>query len=170
MQGSKDENLTLAAATPQVIYTGNGSTPTYSFSFPVFIQTHLVITVALSGVSHLLVLGTDYTVAGLSPSGSPAAPGSITLVNSGQAWLTGGNLLSGAILTIQRIVPISQNTSVRNQGDFYPETLEDAYDYITMILQQLNSFSFNPVYTDIVTGSTYQIVFVNGVLSQQRLT
>ena len=43
-----------------------------------------------------------------------------------------------------------------------------AYDYITMILQQIGSQS--PVYTDIITGYTYQIVFVNGVLSQKRLT
>lgn len=162
--------MTLGVATPTVTYLGNGSVNSYSFSYPVFIASHLTVTVIGPSANYLLVLNTDYTVAGLSQNGSPALPGSITLINSGQAWLTGGNLTTGYTITIQRILPIAQNTSVRNQADFYPATLEDAYDYITMILQQLNSFQQNPIYTDIVTGFTYQIVFVNGVLSQQRLT
>lgn len=162
--------MTLGVGTPTITYLGNGTVNTYSFGFPVFLAAHLTITVIGPTANYLLVLNTDYTVTGLSPNGSPASIGSIVLVNAGQAWLTAGNLISGFTLTIQRILPIAQNTSVRNQGDFYPETLEDAYDYITMILQQLNSFQQNPIYKDIVTGFTYQIVFVNGVLSQQRLT
>lgn len=162
--------MTLGAGSPTISYLGNGSVNTYSFPYSVFLASHLTITVNGPTANYLLVLNTDYTVTGLSPNGSPAQSGSITLVNAGQAWLTGGNLSTGFTITIQRILPIVQNTSVRNQGDFYPATLEDAYDYITMILQQLNSFQQNPIYTDIVTGFTYQIVFVNGVLSQQRLT
>lgn len=164
--------MTLAVANPVNSYIGNGSTNTYPFTYPVFVQSHLVVNiVAPSGSpSYLLVLGTDYTVLGLSPNGSPALSGNIVLINSGQAWLTGANLTASYVITITRVVPISQNTSVRNQGDFYPETLEDALDYITMILQQVNVPNQNPIYIDIVTGFTYQIVFVNGVLSQQRLT
>lgn len=163
--------MTLAAASPTISYVGDGATRSYSFPYPVFIQTHITITViAPAGTSYLLVLGTDYTVSGLSPNGSPALAGSISLVNSGQAWLTGANLASGYTITIQRVLPIAQLTSIRNQGDFYPETLEDALDYLAMISQQLNAVQNNPIYTDLVTGHTFQIVFVNDVLSQQRLT
>jgi hypothetical protein len=162
--------LTLASGTPTITYLGTGAVSTYSFSYPVFIPSHLTVTVIGPTSNYLLVLNTDYTVAGLSAMGSPAQPGSISLINSGQAWLTGNDLTTAYTITIQRVLPIAQNTSIRNQGDFYPATLEDAYDYITMILQQLNGFQQNPIYTDIVTGFTYQIVFVNGVLSQQRLT
>lgn len=164
--------MTLAAATPVNTFIGNNSVNTYPFTFPAFLPTHIVVSIASANLSahYTLVLGTDFNVTGLSPNGSPALPGNIVLINASQAWLTSGNLTTGYTMTVQRLVPIAQNLSVRNQGDFYPETLEDAYDYITMILQQVNVPNQNPVYTDIITGFTYQIVFVNGVLSQQRLT
>lgn len=95
-------------------------------------------------------------------------PGSITLINNGQAWLTAGNLTSGYTIVITRIVPLIQNTSVRNQGDFYPETLEDAFDYLTMIAQQQANGQL--VLTDVVTGHTYLLIMAAGVLSQQELT
>jgi len=164
--------MTLAVATPVVSYVGTGTSNAFPFSFPVFSSSHLVVSIRSADLStnYVLTLNTDFTVSGLSPNGSPALPGTITLVNSGQAWLSGGFLITGYTITIQRLVPLSQNLSVRNQGSFYPANLEDAYDYITMILQQLNVPNQNPVYTDIVTGATYQIVFVDGVLSSQRLT
>ncbi len=75
---------------------------------------------------------------GLNPTGDPASTGNIVLTNNGQAWLTGGNLTTGYTLTVQRIVPLEQDASIRNQGDFYQEYLETALDYLMMGLQQLN--------------------------------
>lgn len=151
---------------------GDGSTNTYSFPFPVFVSSHLALVIVSSDhtTTYALILGTDYTVSGLSPNGSPALTGSIALVNSGQAWLTAGNLTTGYGLTIDRVVPIEQDTSIRNQGDFYPATIEDALDYVTMILQQSVNPSSSTIYTDVVTGYTYRLLMSNGVLSQQRLT
>lgn len=131
--------MTLAASGTSVSYIGNGNVNTFSFSYLVFLQTHLSVTVAApspSTTTYNLVLGTDYTVSGLSPSGIPAQAGSITLVNSGQAWLSTGQLATGYTITIDRVVPYAQTYSIRNQGDFYREFLEDALDYQEMQFQQ----------------------------------
>lgn len=161
--------MVLAQSTNTIGYVGAGNANIYAFPYPVFQQSHLVISVASpAGVSSGLTLGDDYTVSGLSPNGSPALPGSITLVDNGQPWLTAGNLTTGWALVITRIVPLLQSTSIRNQGDFFPETLEDAFDYLTMISQQQSTGQL--ILTDVVTGHTYLLLMVSGVLSQQQLT
>lgn len=130
--------MTLAANSPINSYVGTSGANTYAFTFPVFTQSQILVSVVSpAGVTTTLVLGTDYTVTGLNPGGDPASTGSIVLVNSGQAWLTGGNLTTSWKLVIQINVPLAQTTSFRNQGDFYRSALENALDYLDMQIQQL---------------------------------
>lgn len=132
--------MTLAAAIPQQSYVGTGGSNAYTFSFPTFSQSQIVVTVSSPTSPTLiyatLVLGTDYTVSGLSPAGTPAQPGTVTLVNAGQAWLTAGFLTTSWTITIKRVVPVSQSASIRNQGDYYRDYLENALDTIVMEIQQ----------------------------------
>lgn len=51
--------------------------------------------------------------------------------------LSGSPLSSGQYLTISRVLPIVQETTIRNQGNFYPAAVENALDNLTMIAQQL---------------------------------
>lgn len=129
--------MTISSTIVENQYTGNGSTATYSYTFYTFAQTDLAVSV-VSNVSpyttYNLTLTTDYTVTG---AGSISG-GSITLVNSGQAWLTGGNLTSGWGITIKRVRPLTQTTDIRNQSTFYAENHEDAFDHMVMLSQQLN--------------------------------
>lgn len=162
--------MTVAATTPVNQYLGNGGSNSFSFTFPVFNPSQLTVSVNGASLSQALVLGVDYSVSGLNAAGNPASTGNIVLINAGQSWLSGGNLAVGYTITIIRSVPYSQTTSIRNQGDFYRASLEDALDILEMQIQQLSVMQNNPIYTDIVTGFTYQIVFANGVLSAQRLT
>lgn len=114
-------------------YTGNGATSSYDYTFKIFSQTDLLVTVRnTSGVETTLTITTDYTVDGVGDSGG----GSISLVNSGQAWLTSGNLTTGYILAIRRVRPLTQTTDIRNQGSYFPETIEDEFDRGRMIDQQ----------------------------------
>lgn len=132
--------MTLAANVPINGYVGNSGANTYAFTFPVFTQSQISVSVTSPSPDftlYNLVIGTDYTVTGLNASGDPASTGSIVLVNSSQAWLTGGNLITGWALVIQINVPYAQTTSIRNQGDFYRSALEDALDYDVMQIQQL---------------------------------
>lgn len=127
--------MTVASTTNRVSYVGNGNVDTYSYTFRIFAETDLLVTVKdTSDVETELDLTTDYTVTGVGDANG----GSVALVNSGQAWLdAGGDLLSNYELVIRRVRPLTQETDIRSQGSFYPEIHEDALDHLTMVAQQL---------------------------------
>jgi hypothetical protein len=108
-------------------YIGNNTTAIYDFPFKIFSKTHLtVIQKDLTGVETELQIDTNYTV----------DAGSINNNAGGSITLKAGNLPTNYTLTIQRTVPLNQQTDLRNQGQFYPETHENAFDYGCMINQQ----------------------------------
>jgi hypothetical protein len=125
--------MSLSSSTARNNYTGTGALSVYAYSFRVFDDDDLTIKVRnTSGTETTLTKTTDYTVSGVGVG----TGGNVTLVSSGQAWLTAGKLTSGYEIAIIREVDVVQNTDIRNQGSFYPETHEDAFDYLTMIDQQ----------------------------------
>lgn len=124
--------MTISSTNSRMPYTGNGATSSYSFTYKILDEGDLLVTVKdTDGVQTTLTITTDYTVT-INANGT----GSIQLVNAGQAWLTGGNLTTGYKLVIRRVVDVVQETEIRNQGEFFPEVHEDAFDYQTMIQQQ----------------------------------
>lgn len=126
--------MTLSSATSRVSYTGNGAVDTYAYTFKIFDQDDLLVTVKdTDDVETTLTITTDYTVSGVGNT----AGGNVVLVNASQAWLdVDGDLKSGYILVIRRVRAIVQETDIRNQGSFYPETHEDEFDKLTMVDQQ----------------------------------
>ena len=128
--------MSLSSTNNRNDYVGNGNVDTYAYSFRIFDETDLLVTVRnTSDVETTLVLTTDYTVTGVGDAGG----GNVVLVNSGQAWLDGGgDLLTNYALTIRRVRPLTQTTDIRNQGSFFPETHEDSFDHSIMIDQQLD--------------------------------
>jgi len=184
--------MTVAVCTPINTYIGNDTTATFPFTFPVWNKNQFSVTVKQTNGTTLytLVDGVDYSVSGLYASGTPANIGSITLIDADQSWIdNSGFLASGWTLYIERDLLIEQEESIRNQGDYYPETLEDALDYLTMLLQDLNyAISqisggggggggtttiiqvVSPYLIDTVTGLVYQLEMISGVLSQQQIS
>lgn len=126
--------MSLSSTTSRNGYTGNGNVDTYSYTFRIFDEDDLVVTVRdTAGVETTLTKTTHYTVSGVGDVGG----GSVALVAGAFDWLDAGNdLESGYILTIRRVVGLTQVTDIRNQGDFYPEVHEDQFDKLTMIDQQ----------------------------------
>jgi hypothetical protein len=125
--------MSLASANNRNDYVGNAATSTYSYTFKVFDDDDLQVTVRdTSGVEYNLVKTTDYTVTGVGET----AGGTIVLVNAAQAWLISGNLRSGYTLTIRRVRDLTQTTDLRNQGSAFRETLESAFDHSIMVDQQ----------------------------------
>lgn len=112
-------------------YVGNGAVDTYSYNFKIFDDDHLRVVIKNTlGVESVLVKTTDYTVTGVLA----AAGGSVALVNAAQAWLdVDGDLKTGYVLTILRVLPIDQETDLRNQGSYFPEDVEDQLDKCVMI-------------------------------------
>lgn len=107
-------------------YTGNGVTTDFDYKFRIFKENQLsVITSDADGDNVLtLRLGTDYTVTGANKS----AGGKVILNKP---------LANGHKISIARDIPITQETSFRNQSKFFAETHENAFDYLTMILQSI---------------------------------
>lgn len=126
--------MSISSTTSVVRYTGNNTTPTYSYTFKIFEEGDLLVTsMDTSNVETVLALTTDYTVSGEGESGG----GSITLV--------AGNLATGYILTIRRVNDIVQETDIRNQGAYYPSVIEDQLDKLVMIDQgQQNEIDRSP--------------------------
>ena len=127
--------MTISSTNNRNDYTGNDTTAIYNYSFRVFLESDLTVTVrnTTTDVETELSLTTDYTVQDVGE----LSGGTITLVDAGQDWISGtSNLDTGYKLTIRRIVGLTQNTDIRNQGDFFPEVHEDAFDRLTMIDQQ----------------------------------
>lgn len=165
--------MSLSSTTSRVGYVGNGAVSTYSYTFKVFAESDLRVTVKnLSNVETVLTIATDYTVTGVGVT----AGGSIVLVNSAQAWLdAGGDLLTGFTLTIRRVLTLNQNTDIRNSGDYYPETHEDTFDRGIMIAQQhqdeidrsfklpesVSSAAFNPTFPADILNSANKVPVMN---------
>ena len=122
--------MTIASTTNRISYTGNGSVSVYAYTFKIFTDDDLLVTVRnTSGVETTLTKTTDYTVDGVGETSG----GNVTLVNASQAWLTGGNLTTNYVLVIRRVIDLLQSTDIRNQGQFYPEAHENAFDKFVMI-------------------------------------
>lgn len=175
--------MTVAAQSPINTYIGDGSTSSFSFSFPVFNSSQILVEVTNSSGTTALILGTDYTVSGLNVAGTPASAGSISLINSSQAWLSSGKLASGYTLSIQANFSYEQDTSIRNQGSYLPEVIEDAFDNLEYQIQQLALAVTNlqtgaiitypnpsTILTDTVTGKTFQLQVTNGQFGILELT
>jgi len=134
--------MTLSASTSTVSYQGNGSTVSFPFAFEVLSASHLVVTLTDTTQSPVVVTAmgsSSYSVSGIGSS----TGGTVTL---------NGALSNGVTITISRVVPFVQNTSIVNQGGFYPDVLEGALDYLTMEVQQLAAALVNVVSVPVGSG------------------
>lgn len=123
----------VSTATNRNDYTGTGALSSYDYDFRIFEASDLEVIVRdPDGVETLLVIATDYEVndVGEEPGGD------IDLVDLDQAWLTSGNLTTGWHLSIRRVMPLVQDTDIRNQGAYFPDVIEDQFDKLVMIDQQ----------------------------------
>lgn len=117
--------MTVSTQVSRNEYTGNGATTQYDFTFRILDKSHLLVqTLDTSENIVTLTLGTDYTVTG------------VNRYNGGKVVLTSA-LPAGYKISIERRTPLTQETSIRNQGGFFPEIHEDAFDKLTMLIQQV---------------------------------
>ena len=107
---------------------GNGVKTNWTFSFPYITTTDIKakkVLIASPYTETILTYGTQYTV---SPVG-PAASGSITTV--------GTPITNAFNVVVYRSVAYTQTTSFRSQGSYLAKDHENAFDKLTMEVQQL---------------------------------
>ncbi|HFE3481531.1 TPA: right-handed parallel beta-helix repeat-containing protein [Enterobacter hormaechei] len=119
--------MTVSTVVDHNDYTGNGVTTSFPYTFRIFKKTDLTVSVIdLSENISTLILDTDYTV-----------------TNAG--GYSGGNvvltapLATGWKISVARELEPTQETDLRNQGKFFAEVHEDAFDKLTMLIQQVGT-------------------------------
>ena len=116
--------MTVSTEVDHNEYTGNGVTTSFPYTFRIFKKSDLVVQVSdLNGNVTKLVLDAGYTVTGAG-------------TYSGGAVVLPSPLAAGWRITIERVLDVVQETDLRNQGKFFPEVHEDAFDYLTMLIQR----------------------------------
>ncbi|MBA8562912.1 hypothetical protein HVV49_19335 [Citrobacter freundii] len=120
--------MTVSTEVDHNEYTGNGVTTSFPYTFRIFKKSDLVVQVVdLNENITELILDTDYTV-------------------TGAGGYSGGNVIlmaalaNGYQISISRELPVTQETDLRNQGKFFAEVHEDAFDKLTMLIQQAISW------------------------------
>ncbi len=121
--------MTISSTTRRVDYSGDDSETVFSYTFKLLDESHVKVTIRDSaGSDTTQTLSTHYTVSGV---GRPTG-GSITMVTAPA---------TGETLIIERSVPKLQQTDLRNQGTFQPQTIEDALDYAMMAIQEITEMT-----------------------------
>ena len=120
--------MTVAATTRKAgPYTGNGTTTEFAFTFKVFEASDLVVARTSDDGEVTLALNADYSVS-LNSDQDNNPGGKVTLKAA---------LEDGALLAIVSAVSYNQLAIFTNKGGFYPETLNECYDKLTILVQQL---------------------------------
>lgn len=126
--------MTVSNQTSKNIYVGNGVNLIFAYTFRIFEDADLEVTIQDTSVTPqteiVLVLNSDYTVSGEGVQ----TGGDVTL-------LLGGQLVAAPAatdnITIRRALPITQPTDYVENDPFPAESHEDALDRGAMIDQQL---------------------------------
>lgn len=122
--------MTVTSQLAEQTFPGNGSTTTFAFSFniPEAGDEQVYVTDSADAITGPLARNL-YAVTGY---GSPTG-GQITYP------LVGSPLPAGSSLTIARNLADTQETVFGNQGPYFPQAVEQALDYVTMLLQQVSA-------------------------------
>ena len=116
--------MTVSTTGSTAQFFPNGVNTNFPFGFRFFAATDLKVFWQKSdGTIQLLTLNSNYTVQGVGND----AGGSITTI---------GTPLPNGLLVVSRIMVATQLTSFRNQGEFFAEIHEDAFDKLVMLVQQ----------------------------------
>lgn len=117
----------LDTTTNSASFRGGEGQSVFPIPFP-FLETAHIRAYILDpgGAKRALAAGIDYSVNRISDA-------------NGELILLGSDLPEGNVLTICRLVPLTQEILFHNQGPNSPRAMEEAADKLTMIAQQLQT-------------------------------
>lgn len=119
--------MTVTTTLDRQYFDGDGSNKVFPFNFRFFTNDQIYVSlIEPDGTITPLNLTTNYTLSGALLAGG----GTVTMLVAPPLTVPATRVF------IQRILPQVQPTSIRNQGKFYPEIHEDAFDRLTMLIQQ----------------------------------
>ena len=119
--------MTISTTTIKNSYSGNGSTSVFNYTFKITDEDHIqVIIRSASGTETTKTKTTHYTVSGVGNSGG------------GQITFTSGNIpANNETIVLRRSTPQTQGLDLIENDPMPAENLEDAFDKVTLIAQEL---------------------------------
>lgn len=140
--------MTIASTITSKQYTGNGVTTQFAFPNKIFAAADLVVTIIDNLGNQYpftnfanVTLGLTYTVQGVD-------------VDTGAIIVLSGPLTNNWTIDIRSLTPDLQSTSIKNQGSFFPELHEEAFDRLTRMIQDVLRLT----YTYGIHGSDIELV------------
>lgn len=122
--------MTITATQTYATYMGNSASTNFPFSFIIPDSASCVVTLTTIATGATQVLSpTVYTLNGAGN----AAGGSIDYP------LIGSPITSATNITVQRIESETQTTDLTSQDGLYPDTIENALDKVTRLVQQVQT-------------------------------
>jgi len=121
---------------------GNGVTTSFSWSFNNAVPTGQSTSEASYTVIYTSPTGVETTLAASTYTLSFTAAAVGSLWGNGGTLLyplTGSPIASGSTLTLIRTFPLTQTTTISNQGDVSPQVIEEMGDTLEMQIQQVNN-------------------------------
>jgi hypothetical protein len=123
-------------------YTGDGANTSFAYGFKIYHKNDISVirTVTATGIETVLTVDVDYTVNDVG-----SATGTITATVAPT---------SAQKITIIRDMDLTQEVDFENQGGYYPEVVEQAFDRAIMISQQLEEELDRAVKVDASSATT----------------
>lgn len=119
---------------------GDGANTVWTYSFLIPAAADMIVSLTDRTTGIVTVLSSAlYTATGLNNSNG----GTVTYP------LTGSPLTTNSNITIERSLAYTQDTDLVNQGGYYPDVVEAALDYITMLTQQLSNLGDRALVTPV---------------------
>ena len=148
--------MTISVSSSSITIAGTGALSTFTFPFVAGSASNVQVIYTNAVGAQTTLTSNQYTL-GLNA----AAPGAIWGVGGSVTYPTDGSFIAaGTSITIQRVAPLTQLTSISNQGSFYPQAVEGALDTLCMQIQDVSASisGISPTgktYSPWVTGVSY---------------
>jgi len=149
--------MTVANTSNVAKFNGNSSTTSFPFAFAVFATTDVVVVLtSATAVETVQSVSTHYTVS--INANQDSSPGGVITMLTAPA--------TGKKLTVFRDLVASQGVDLANQGTFYPEVIEDGFDRLTMLVQELEERVARSPILPVSTGVTGSLGISDPVANQ----
>lgn len=120
--------MTIQTTVRKARFIGDGVNTTFPFAFKTFASTDLVLTqTSLAGVDSPVVSAVSINL----NSDQELTPGGVVTYPT-----SGTPMAAGVVLTITSNLAATQQTDLTNAGGFFPKTVSDRFDYLTILIQQ----------------------------------
>ena len=125
--------MTVSSTSNIITYNGDGADTTWPFTFAIEDSSDIVVSVTDADGVVTTIAAANYTIV----INSAVAPNPTSVGGTVTYPTSGTPLAADEQITIQRVMDLTQPTSLANQGTSYQQVIEQALDRLEMQVQQV---------------------------------